>query len=245
MTLGTALAVTSGGTGVISSTGSGSNVLSTSPTLITPVLGAAAATSLQLSSLSVSSALATDASKNLVSVVNTGTGSNVLNLFPTISNINANNTSISNLSEPINSSDAATKNYVDLAVQGLSTKISVVVATVTAGVLTSSFSNNSIIDGITLITGDRILIKDQANPIENGIYIVTNGTPTRSSDLANGSHAASIYMFIEKGVTNIDSGWVCISDTGSDTVGTDALIFAQFSGSGTIVAGTGITKTGR
>lgn len=65
-------------------TGSGAAVFATSPTLVTPVLGAATGTSLQLSGLTASAALATDASKNLVSVTNTGTGDNVLATSPTL-----------------------------------------------------------------------------------------------------------------------------------------------------------------
>lgn len=65
-------------------TGSGSTVLQTSPTLITPTLGAATGTSLQLSGLTASQSVHTDASKNLVSVVNTGSGNNVMSASPTL-----------------------------------------------------------------------------------------------------------------------------------------------------------------
>jgi len=68
----------------VTNTGSGSNVLATSPTLVTPVLGAATGTSLNLAGLTVSSAVATDGSKNLVSVTNTGSGNNVLATSPTL-----------------------------------------------------------------------------------------------------------------------------------------------------------------
>jgi len=78
------LSVSAGGTGVSSSTGSGSVVLATSPALVTPNIGAASGTSLNLSGLTASSAIATDGSKNLVSVANTGTGSNVLSISPTL-----------------------------------------------------------------------------------------------------------------------------------------------------------------
>lgn len=72
----------------ISNTGSGNNVLSNSPTLVNPVLGAATGTSLQLSGLTASFALATDASKNLISVENTGSGSNVLATSPVLTSPN-------------------------------------------------------------------------------------------------------------------------------------------------------------
>ena len=84
LTLSSALAVIYGGTGTTTSTGSGSVVLSTSPVLVTPTLGAATGTSLQLSGLTASQAVATDASKNLISVATTGTGNYVLSASPTL-----------------------------------------------------------------------------------------------------------------------------------------------------------------
>jgi hypothetical protein len=72
------------GSGLSGLTGSGNFVGANTPTLITPNIGAATGTSLNLSGLSVSSALATDGSKNLVSVTNIGSGNNVLATSPTI-----------------------------------------------------------------------------------------------------------------------------------------------------------------
>jgi hypothetical protein len=158
--------------------------------------------------------------------------------------INMNNTKIINLATPTTSSDAVTKSYVDLAVQGLDTKQSVVVATTVSGTLASSFQNGSVVDGITLATGNRILIKDQAN-VDNGVYTVNvSGAPTRATDFGSGSSVAGSFMFVERGTVNADTGWVCSSDIGSDVVGTNTLTFTQFSGAGSITAGTGITKTG-
>ena len=83
-TTGRVLYDNAGTVGELVNTGTGNNVLATSPTLVTPVLGAATGTSLQLSGLTASSAVATDASKNLVSVTNTGSGNNVLATSPTL-----------------------------------------------------------------------------------------------------------------------------------------------------------------
>jgi hypothetical protein len=152
---------------------------------------------------------------------------------------------ITNLGTPTATADAATKGYVDSAIQGLDVKTSVKAATTTAGTLASSFANGSVIDGITLVTGDRILIKDQSTGTENGIYTVNvSGAPTRSIDFASGSLAAGTFTYIEQGTVNADAGWVCTTDQPTDVVGTNTLTFVQFSGAGSIVAGTGLTKTG-
>ena len=138
----------------------------------------------------------------------------------------------------------ATKSYVDGVAEGLDVKGSVVVATTAAGTLASDFANTSSIDGVTLATGDRILIKDQATGSENGIYTVNaSGAPTRAVDMAAASNAKGNFVFVEKGTANGDAGFVCTNDT-NGTVGTHALTFTQFSGAGQITAGTGLSKSG-
>ena len=158
--------------------------------------------------------------------------------------LSMNSTKITNLAEPTLSSDAATKQYVDIAVQGLDAKQSVLVATTVPGTLISSFQDGETIDGVSLSTGDRILIKDQGD-VNNGVYIVnSSGAPTRASDFDTGSNVSGSFFFVEEGTVNSDSGWVCSSDSGVDVVGTHTLSFVQFSGAGSITAGTGLTKTG-
>jgi hypothetical protein len=155
-----------------------------------------------------------------------------------------NNTKIINLATPTQAADAVTKSYVDIAIQGLDTKQSVTVATTVSGTLATSFQNGSVIDGITLVTGNRILIKDNAN-VDNGVYTVNaTGAPTRAADYQTGATVAGSFLFVERGTVNAESGWVCISDIGADVVGTNTLSFSQFSGAGSITAGTGLTKTG-
>jgi hypothetical protein len=155
------------------------------------------------------------------------------------------NFKITGLAAPTIATDAATKGYVDTAIQGIDTKLSCVVATTAALTLASDFENGDTIDGVTLVTGNRVLIKNQADPIENGIYTVnSSGAPSRSTDLNTGSSSAGAFTFIEKGTVNSDTGYVCTSDIGSDTVGTNSLTFVQFSSAGAVDAGTGLTKTG-
>jgi hypothetical protein len=134
---------------------------------------------------------------------------------------------------------------VDAARVGLDVKASVRVATTAAGTLATAFANGQVVDGITLATNDRILIKDQAAGAENGIYTVNvAGAPTRATDFdAAGEVTPGAFTFVESGTVNADSGWVLTTD-GAITLGTTALSFAQFSGAGAVTAGAGLTKTG-
>lgn len=147
-------------------------------------------------------------------------------------------------STPSGSTAAASKAYVDSIAQGLDPKASVRAATITAGTLTTSFANGQIIDGVTLVTGDRILIKNQAAPAENGIYTVNaTGSPTRATDADTWLKLPGAHLFVEVGTALADTAWVCTSDQGG-TIGTTAITWVQFSGAGTYTAGSGLTLTG-
>ena len=152
---------------------------------------------------------------------------------------------ITSLATPTGSTDAATKAYVDAQLQGLDVKNSVRVATTANGTLSSAFANNSTVDGVTLATNDRILIKDQSTGSENGIYTVNaSGAPTRATDFdADSEVTGGAFFFAEEGTTNADNGFVLTND-GAITVGTTALTFTQFSGAGQVIAGTALTKSG-
>ena len=141
--------------------------------------------------------------------------------------------------------DAATKNYVDNAISGLDIKASVKVASTAALTLASGFAAGQIIDGYTLVLNDRILVKNQALPKENGIYIVTAATPTRALDADAWTELPGAFTFIEQGTTQADTGWVCTVDAGG-TLGTTDITWAQFSGSGSWTAANdpGVTGTG-
>lgn len=157
--------------------------------------------------------------------------------------VNMLNTRIQNVLDPISPQDSATKAYVDLVKQGLFVKDSVKVATTTQQNLSLDFASGDTIDNYTLVLGDRILIKDQSDPLENGIYTITNSTPTRSIDLNTGYQATGIFVFVENGNINASLGWICNSPTTFDTVGTDPLYFTQFTGLGQVTAGSGLSKT--
>jgi hypothetical protein len=152
---------------------------------------------------------------------------------------------ITGLGEPTSAQDAATKNYVDTTVQGIDWKASVKAATTANVTLASDLENGDVLDGVTLATGDRVLVKDQSTASENGIYVVkVSGAPDRSTDADTGAEVtANFAVFVEQGTANADSGFT-LTNNGTVTIGTTALAFTQFTGLGQIVAGTGLDKTG-
>ena len=177
-----------------------------------------------------------------ISNFNTQVQSNRLDQLaaPTAS-VSLNNQTITNLADPSGAQDAATKAYVDATKQGLDVKDSVRVAT--TGNIT--LSGTQTIDGISLSAGDRVLVKDQNTGSENGIYdVVSGGSWSRSADANISAEVTSgMFVFVEEGTTNADSGFVLTTD-GTITLGSTSLSFTQFSGAGQITAGDGLTKTG-
>lgn len=158
---------------------------------------------------------------------------------PTAS-VSLNAQKITNLADPTNPQDAATKIYVDNAVVGIDWKPSVKAATTSNITLTGEQT----IDGVVVSAGDRVLVKNQTSAAQNGVYVVDASAWSRSSDADSGAElTASFAVFVEEGDTNADSGWV-LTTNGAVTVGTTALTFVQFTGLGQVVAGDGLTKTG-
>jgi len=135
------------------------------------------------------------------------------------------------------------KEYVDAVKVGLDFKDSVRVAS-TANVTVSG--PGTAIDGITLSSGDRVLLKDQSTASENGIYVFNGSASamTRATDADSSTEVTSgLFTFVEEGTVNADNGFVLTTD-GSITVGSTSLSFVQFSGAGQITAGDALSKTG-
>ena len=141
--------------------------------------------------------------------------------------------------------DVANKGYVDAARTGLDVKASVKVATTAAITIASGLEAGVVIDGYTLVAGDRVLVKNQSTASENGIYIASvSGAASRATDADNNAEVTpGMFTFVENGTLNADSGWVLITD-GDITVGTTGLAFSLFSVAGNILAGDGLSKTG-
>jgi hypothetical protein len=146
---------------------------------------------------------------------------------------------------PTHDSHAATKGYVDASRLGLDVKESVRAATTSPLTIASDLEAGDVVDGVTLVAGDRVLVKNQSTGSENGIYVVqASGAAVRATDFDSSAEVTpGAFTFVEEGTANADSGFVLTND-GLITVGSTALTFSQFSGAGQITAGDGLTKTG-
>jgi hypothetical protein len=145
---------------------------------------------------------------------------------------------------PTSDLHAATKAYVDASTSGLNVHDSVKAATTEHVNINNGVEAGDVIDGVTLAHNDRILIKNQNTTADNGIYIVQpNGAATRATDYdAAGEVDAGDFIFVENGTVNSKTGW--IQTNAITTLGTDPIVFTQFSGAGTYLAGNGLTLTG-
>jgi hypothetical protein len=140
---------------------------------------------------------------------------------------------------PASATDIANKSYVDTVAQGLDTKASVVAGT-TANILLTGAQT---IDGISIVATDRVLVKNQTAPAENGIYVASATAWARAADMSTWAQVPGAYVFIETGTTLADTGWVCTSNAGG-TLGTTAITWAQFSGAGSGVSAISFGTTG-
>jgi hypothetical protein len=171
------------------------------------------------------------------STLASGVTASSLTSLGTIANLAATAGTIS--TTPTASTDIANKLYVDTVAQGLDAKASCVAATTTDITL----SGAQTIDGISIVAGNRVLVKNQTLSQNNGIYLCASGSWTRTTDADTWDELTSAFTFIEQGTVNADCGFVCTANAGG-TLGTTALPWSQFSGAGSYSASTGLTLTG-
>lgn len=137
---------------------------------------------------------------------------------------------VKNVATPSSGTDAANRNYVDTAIAGLNSlfdaKPSVIVASVAN--ITVSNPGTAIFDGVTLSSGDRILLKDQSAPAENGIYQFNGSSSalTRVTDMDAWTEVPGAFVAVEQGSTNDNTVWLC-SSNGGGTLGTTAITWLQ------------------
>jgi len=157
--------------------------------------------------------------------------------------VDVNNSRISNVTDPTQTQDAATKGYVDAVKQALDIKDSVRVATTANITIASDLNVGDTIDGVTLADGDRVLVKDQSTASENGIY-VAGSSPVRAADANTSAEVTSgMFCFVEEGTVGGDNGFV-LTTNDTITLDTTDLTFVQFSGAGQVIAGDALSKSG-
>lgn len=148
---------------------------------------------------------------------------------------------VQNAADPSAATDLVTKQYVDLYINGLTLKQPVRAAT-TANI---TLSGAQTIDGVSVIAGDRVLVKDQSSGATNGIYVAASGSWARSTDADVSAEVLSgLTVFVTEGTTNGDKQF-SLTTNAPITLGSTALVFAQTAASGTTyTAGNGISLAG-
>ena len=161
------------------------------------------------------------------------------------SNVTLTGGSITGLGSPSAGSDAATKTYVDNLIAGLKTRIITRVATTANISLTTDLENGDTLDGITLVTGDKVLVKNQTDASENGVYdVVASGAASRNSDYDTISELAGQIVVIQEGTTNGDTLFLCTTDSDA-TLGTSDITFTKIEPANTgTVTSVGVADAG-
>ena len=159
--------------------------------------------------------------------------------------VSANNQRIASVGTPTADTDAATKAYVDATKQGLNVKDPVRVASTANVAIASALENGDAIDGVTLATGDRVLLKNQTTATENGVYVVVaSGAASRAIDMDASSEAiGGAFVWVNEGTVNGDHQYV-ITTNDPITLGSTAIVWTHFASASGVSAGDGITKAG-
>ncbi len=137
---------------------------------------------------------------------------------------------------PVSGNDVVNKTYLDYFATGLSWKQPVLCATTT----NITLSGLQAIDGVTVVAGDRVLVKSQSTNSQNGIYLASASAWSRSPDADTWNELVSAICFVEEGSTYAGTAWYCTAQAGG-TIGTTAVVWSNFSVAASYTAGTGLT----
>lgn len=154
------------------------------------------------------------------------------------------NQKITNLADPTAAQDAATKNYVDTQIQSAAAGIDCKASVRVVANANITLSGTQTIDGISVIAGDRVLVRGQTTASQNGVYVCAAGAWTRATDAdATGEITPGAFWFVEEGTTYGKTQWRC-ENTGSITLGTTSITINQFGAASAYLAGNGLTLAG-
>jgi hypothetical protein len=153
--------------------------------------------------------------------------------------------SITGLSTPSNNSDVAIKSYVDDAVAGLRTRTIAECATTANVNLSNGLEAGDTIDGVTLVAGDRVLVKDQSTATENGLYIaVSSGSASRDPEHDTIAELSGGMVVVNQGSTNDNKIFLCTTDS-DGSLGSTNITYTQVTPSNTgTVTSIGLTQSG-
>ena len=159
--------------------------------------------------------------------------------------VNISGGSITGLSTPSNNSDVAIKSYVDNAVAGLRTRIIAEVATTANVNLSNGLEAGDTIDGVTLVAGDRVLVKDQSTATENGLYLaVSSGAASRDPEHDTIDELSGGMVVVNQGSTNDNKIFLCTTDS-DGSLGSTNITYTQVTPSNTgTVTSIGLTQSG-
>ena len=160
-------------------------------------------------------------------------------------NVTISGGSVTGLGSPSSNSDAATKSYVDQAVAGLRTRTIAECATTSNVNLSNGLEAGDSIDGVTLVAGDRVLVKDQSTASENGLYLaVSSGASSRDPEHDSIAELSGGMVVVNQGSTNDNKIFLCTTDnTGS--VGSTSITYTVVTPSNTgTVTSVGVADSG-
>lgn len=160
-----------------------------------------------------------------------------------LNGLDLNNKTLVGVADGSAPTDAVNKQQLDSAIRGLDWKQEVVAAS-TANVNLAAPGTS--LDGVTLTAQDRILLKDQTAPAENGIWVWTGSAAalTRALDADSGAELSGATVTVQRGTVNGDRVYRVNTDD-PITVGTTAITFAQVgAGGSSYTAGNGLTLSG-